>query len=30
MSVWFKPKSFDKWDEVIQDAGAVAQFSMEF
>jgi len=27
---WFKPKSFDNWDEVIQDAGAVAQFSMEF
>ncbi|WP_028672578.1 conjugal transfer protein TraF [Saccharospirillum impatiens] len=29
-SGWFKPKSFDDWDEVIQDAGAVAQFSMEF
>ena len=27
---WFKPKSLDKWDEVIQDAGAVAQLSMEF
>ena len=27
---WFKPKSFDDWDEVIQDAGMVAQFSMEF
>jgi len=30
LSGWFKPKSFDDWDEMIQDAGIVAQFSMEF
>lgn len=30
VSTWFKPKSFDNWEEVIQDAGVVAQFSMEF
>lgn len=30
VSTWFKPKSFDDWEEVIQDAGVVAQFSMEF
>jgi hypothetical protein len=30
MTGWFKPKSVDNWDEVIQDAGVVAQFSMEF
>ncbi len=30
LSGWFKPKSFDNWDEIIQDAGAVAQFSIEF
>ncbi|GGX45347.1 conjugal transfer protein TraF [Saccharospirillum salsuginis] len=30
LSGWFKPKSFDDWDQMIQDAGVVAQFSMEF
>lgn len=30
LSTWFKPTSFDNWDKVIQDAGAVAQFTMEF
>lgn len=30
VSTWFKPTSFDDWEEVVQDAGAVAQFSVEF
>jgi hypothetical protein len=29
LSVWAKP-SFDEWEKAVQDAGVVAQFSMEF
>lgn len=27
---WFKPRSLDNWDELVQDAGVTAQFSMQF